>query len=315
MDISLISKIQARDSRTLAKCITAIESHSRESEEILPELYKLGGKAHVVGFTGPPGAGKSTLVDSVAKNLSDKGKNVAVLAVDPSSPFSGGAVLGDRIRMAEATERMNVFMRSLATRGALGGLSDATFGAVILLDAAGFDYVLVETVGVGQAEVDIARVAETSVVVLVPGLGDTVQLIKAGIIEIADIFVINKADREGAIALEKELLAVLGFGEYPADSWAPKVQNTVATRGTGVPELLQKLSVHRDWAKNSGAGLQKKKLLTGALLDSLLRRRLDTAIHKDYRELRESLLEECVNRKTDPYSVAEELWGKIKQPR
>ena len=199
----LIELVPQRDLRAVARLITLIENQTPRAREVQAALFKKSGKAHVIGVTGSPGAGKSTLVDQLAAGWRAQGKSVAILAIDPTSPFSGGAILGDRIRMIKAAEQQDVFIRSMATRGKLGGLARATLDAVYVLDAAGFDIILVETVGVGQAEVDIVKLADTCLVVLVPGMGDSVQAIKAGILEIADTFVINKADRDGADICKK----------------------------------------------------------------------------------------------------------------
>src|SRR5580698_260844 len=205
-------KIVSGDIRALARAATWIENRSPESETLLRELFPRTGRAMILGVTGAPGAGKSTLCDQIVRTLRDEGKTVGVIAVDPSSPYTGGAILGDRIRMQEHHADPGVFIRSMATRGWLGGLARATTEMTLLLDAAGFDVVLVETVGVGQDEVDVARLADVTVVVLVPGMGDDVQAIKAGMMEVADIFVVNKSDREGAEQLEAEVLAMQGLG-------------------------------------------------------------------------------------------------------
>src|SRR5713101_2957107 len=230
-------KIAAGDVRALARAATAIENGAPESGELLRELAPRGGRATVVGITGPPGAGKSTLVDALARAIRREGKTVGIVAVDPTSRISGGAILGDRIRMQAHHGDPGVFIRSMATRGAVGGLARATADLALLLDAAGKDYVLIETVGVGQDEVEVAGVADVTVLVLVPGMGDDVQAIKAGIMEIADVFVINKADHPGAERVESEIQGVLSLGHRP-DGWAPPIVRTVATEGTGVDENI-----------------------------------------------------------------------------
>src|SRR5229473_3425348 len=230
-------KIAAGDARALARAATAIENGAPESGELLRELAPRAGRATVVGITGPPGAGKSTLVDALARAIRREGKTVGILAVDPTSRISGGAILGDRIRMQAHHADPGVYIRSMATRGAAGGLARATADLALLLDAAGRDYVIIETVGVGQDEVEVAGVADVTVLVLVPGMGDDIQAIKAGIMEIADIFVINKADHPGADRVESEIAGVLSLAHRP-DGWQPPILRTVATEDKGIAELL-----------------------------------------------------------------------------
>ncbi len=234
---SLTEKVLSGDRRALARALSVVEDRRQGYTDILKDLYREGGKARIIGVTGPPGAGKSTLVNRMIGAYRDKGLTVAVIAVDPSSAFSGGAILGDRIRMQERALDEGVFIRSMATRGHMGGLAQATGDALTVFDAAGFDVVLVETVGVGQDEVDIVREANTVLVLMVPGMGDDIQAIKAGIMEIADLFVINKADREGVDRVERELHAALTLAEEELD-WVPPIVKTVAAKGEGVDRLL-----------------------------------------------------------------------------
>jgi LAO/AO transport system kinase len=242
-----VTQIASGDSRALARAATVIENRSRQAAELLRELAPHAGRAIIAGITGPPGAGKSTLVDALARAIRNRGKTVGILAVDPTSRVSGGAILGDRIRMQAHHGDAGVFIRSMATRGSTGGLARATADLALLFDASGKDYVVIETVGVGQDEVAIAGVADLTVLVLVPGMGDDVQAIKAGVMEIADIFVINKADHPGAEQVEREIQNVQSLGHRP-DGWVPPIVRTVATEGTGVEDLLQAID---DYAKRS----------------------------------------------------------------
>src|SRR5664280_597513 len=241
-----VDRIRAGDVRALARAITAVENRSADSAELLKASFALSGKASVLGFTGAPGAGKSTLVDGVAREYRKANKTVGIVAIDPTSPFSGGAILGDRIRMQGHYADSGIFIRSMATRGSLGGLARTTADVTTILDASGRDLVMVETVGVGQDEIDIVKLADVTVVVLVPGMGDDVQSIKAGIMEIADIFVINKSDRDGAERVEREIRAMQTLA-VRKDNWTPLIVKTVASNGTGTTELLEAIEKYRTY--------------------------------------------------------------------
>jgi len=249
---ALADRIRAGSQVSLARALTLVESRSDAAAELLAEIWKDSGRAHVVGITGPAGSGKSTLVTAMAQEYVARGARVAILAVDPSSAYSGGAILGDRIRMTELAGRKDVYIRSMASRGATGGLSRAVLDGIVVLDAAGYDVVILETVGVGQAEVDVISVAHTVVVVSVPGLGDDIQAIKAGLIEIADIHVVNKADRPGADLTVKQLRESLRLAHREAQQWNVPIQKTTAATGEGVADLLDQAAEHRTWMADHG---------------------------------------------------------------
>lgn len=268
----------------VARAISAVERGRPEAETLLGQVYPRSGNAHVVGVTGIPGSGKSTLVTRLAEELRTRGRSVAIVAVDPSSPYSGGSLLGDRIRMGSLAEDAGVFIRSMATHGTLGGLARATSDTVIILDAAGWDVILIETVGVGQDEVEIATASHTTVVLSVPGTGDDIQAIKAGILEVADVHVVNKADRDGAdrlMAQLKDMLRVAGF-RGDSDAWRVPVQSTVAEKGRGIAELLDAIDEHAAWLQTSGHLQERERLMAEArirgIVHQLVRQRVDREI-------------------------------------
>jgi LAO/AO transport system kinase len=250
--VALADRIRAGSQVSLARALTLVESRSDAASELLAEIWKDSGRAHVVGITGPAGSGKSTLVTAMAREYVARGLRVAILAVDPSSAYSGGAILGDRIRMTELAGHKDIYIRSMASRGATGGLSRAVLDGIVVLDAAGYDVVILETVGVGQAEVDVISVAHTVVVVSVPGLGDDIQAIKAGLIEIADIHVVNKADRPGADLTVKQLRESLRLAHREAQQWNVPIEKATAATGEGVAELLDQAAQHRAWMADHG---------------------------------------------------------------
>lgn len=303
-----IGRVRSGDVRALARAITAIEDHSAQAIRLMKALFPYSGNATVVGLTGSPGAGKSTLVDQLAREYRKREKTVGIIAVDPTSPYTGGAILGDRIRMQAHHADTGIYIRSMATRGFLGGLAPATADVATLLDAAGKDLVLVETVGVGQDEIDIVRLADITVVILVPGMGDDVQTIKAGIMEIADVFVINKSDREGADRVEREIRAMQTLA-VRGDDWTPPIVKTVATNGAGTTDLMKTIADYREYLVKKDLVLRKKvsnwrerliEMLRGALLDRMMHERLDSE------HLNRYALEIAEHRR-DPYSLVEEL--------
>ncbi len=305
-------KVRAGDVRAISRAITAIENHEPEAEEVLRQLFADTGQAYLIGVTGSPGTGKSTLVDRLASRYRKQQLPVGIVAVDPSSPFSGGAILGDRIRMQGHATDGGIFIRSMATRGFLGGLARTTADVALLLDAAGKRVILVETVGVGQDEVDIVKLADCTLVVLMPGSGDEVQAIKAGIMEIGDIFVINKADREGADRFEQQLMAMLSLAPE-RDAWRPPVVRTVATEDKGIAEVvaaIEKFRAHfaavaRRNAKNVERWKQRLlELLQARLMERIAGEGLGEAALM-------ALANEVADRKKDPYSAVSEILARV----
>ncbi|MBV9074998.1 MAG: methylmalonyl Co-A mutase-associated GTPase MeaB [Acidobacteria bacterium] len=305
---SFVERVRAGDVRALSRAISAIEDNSEQATHLLKALFPHSGNATVIGLTGAPGAGKSTLVDQLAREFRKQEKTIGIIAVDPTSPYTGGAILGDRIRMQAHHADTGIYIRSMATRGFLGGLAPATADVATLLDAAGKDLVLVETVGVGQDEIDIVRLADVTVVMLVPGMGDDVQTIKAGIMEIADIFVINKSDREGADRVEREIRMMQTLA-VRRDDWTPPIVRTVASDGTGIAELAKSIASYREYLKSKDLILRKKvsnwrerlvEMLRKALLDRMLHEQLDPEHLSEYAK-------EIAEHSRDPYSLVEQL--------
>ncbi len=326
-DHTLITLLLAGNRRALARAISQVEDDGPEAHTLLAALYPHTGRAHIVGITGAPGTGKSTLVNALAKAYRAIGKTVGIIAVDPTSPFSGGALLGDRVRMRDLAGDPGIFIRSMATRGSLGGLAHATADVISVLDAAGFDRILVETVGVGQAEIDIASAAHTTIVVEAPGLGDEVQAIKAGVLEIADLFAVNKADREGADHTVMALQMMQGLapapaghhgaqrrvahpepGPQPDGSWLPPITKTVATRGEGVEALRDWVERHANYLRETGQLARRETLRAATALDHILRDRLLATLLARLPDGRlDQTVEAIARREVDPYTAAEQL--------
>jgi len=307
MDVgTLVEQARAGRPRAVARLISLVEGAAPELREVMAALAPLTGNAYVVGLTGSPGVGKSTSTSALVSAYRKLGRRVGVLAVDPSSPFSGGALLGDRVRMQDHATDPEVYIRSMATRGHLGGLAWAAPQAIRVLDAAGCDVVLVETVGVGQSEVEIAAQADTTVVLLAPGMGDGIQAAKAGILEIGDVYVVNKADRDGADATARELRHMLGLGETRA--WQPPVVKTVAARNEGIDELVDALEKHRAWMDEHGELALRRQRRAAQEIESIaltaLRRRFDH-LHGDQRL--PALAQKVADGQSDPYTAADEL--------
>jgi len=309
---NVIDGILARDGRAIARAISMVENRSDGALAVLKALFPHTGRALIIGVTGSPGVGKSTLVDKLALHYRAANETVGIIAVDPSSPFSGGAILGDRIRMQTLGTDPGVFIRSMATRGHLGGLAGTTVDVVSILDAAGFQKIIVETVGVGQDEIDIVKAAEVTVVVLVPGMGDEIQTLKAGLMEIGDVFVINKADREGVERLEQGLHALLAGGERP-DGWEPPIVKTVATQNQGIDDLATAIASFNSWSRAPGRTdehrqQQAEQRLVELLRDRLLAVALERGLSNG--ELRQ-LAQEVARKERDPYSIVEEITARI----
>lgn len=304
----LVKRLISGDQRALARALSLVEAGAETQQEVMAGLAPHTGGTRVIGLTGAPGVGKSTSTNALVSALRDRGEQVAVLAIDPSSPFTGGALLGDRVRMQDHSGDPGVFIRSMANRGHLGGLSRAAPHAVRVFDAAGFDTVLLETVGVGQAEVAIASLADTTVVLVAPGGGDGVQAAKAGVLEIGDVFVVNKADHDGAHSMVREIREMAARGERDEHQWRPPVLTTVANTGEGIDDVVHRLDQHQEYLRESGEGARRRRSRTRAEVEAITVDRIRSWLHAGPRgERLDSLADDVAEGRIDPYAAVDKL--------
>ena len=311
---AFVEKLLRNDRRSVARSISIVEKDDSESAELLKNIYSNVGNAYRIGITGPPGAGKSTITNQLTKHLLNLGKTIGIIAVDPTSPFTGGALLGDRVRMTDVGQRSDVFIRSMATRGSLGGLSKKAVDAADVLDAAGYDFIIMETVGVGQSELDIAQAADTTIVVLVPESGDTVQAMKAGLMEIADFFVLNKSDRPGSQQAAAALKTILGMRGHDANSWMPNIISSIASENKGISEINEEIIRHKDYLTKTNKLYTNREKRMKIRIKEIVEEKLRKELWSETRENSLTLsLEKVVTGSLSPYHIAEEILESFKK--
>ena len=304
----LLEKLLEGDRRSIARAISVVESNDRGSSELLKSIYPVTGKAYRIGITGPPGAGKSTITNQVTKYFRKNGNKVAIIAVDPTSPFTGGALLGDRVRMNDIGQDQEVFIRSMATRGSLGGLSRKAIDAADVLDTAGFDYIILETVGVGQSELDIANAADTTMVVLVPESGDAVQAMKAGLMEIADFFVVNKSDRPGSEQAVAALRTILMMKDHDENTWMPNIIKSVAIENKGITEIAEEIERHRNYLNEKNQFVKRREERTKVRIKNIVEEKIREELWSGTGEKSlNSSIDKVVLGNLSPYHIAEEI--------